>query len=201
MTVSLSMLMAPLDMSAAPVAASSPDLPEHEFLNEVLHLPNEDFEAYLEGLIKRAAQLGISISSPRSAKSIMTGKRNTSGADSNVTIDTNHVRTVSTSSQDSADTILTSPSSKDSVHELPESILSRKRPQTLTFAQYETYLTLVDKPTADQPKFLASPHVPEKATASVFSMSTRKSYKSLKQGLSKMRRKRKSVPSPEAIYV
>ncbi|KXJ94062.1 hypothetical protein Micbo1qcDRAFT_159030 [Microdochium bolleyi] len=199
MAVSVQMPVAATDMGRAPVTEPPPELPEHEFLTEVLQLPSEDFEAYLEGLMKRAAQLGISVSRPNSSKSFH-DKRNTSGADSSVTIDTNHVRTVSTSSQESADTAITSHSSKDGVQDASESVLSRTRPHNLTFAQYEAYLQQPDK-AADQPKFLSSPPTHDRVPASVFSMSTRKSYKSIKLGLSKMRRKRKTTPSPEFLYV
>lgn len=199
MAVSAQMSAAAVDMGRAPATEPPPEQPEHEFLTEVLQLPSEDFQAYFEGLIKRAAQLGISVSRPNSSKSFH-DKRNTSGADSSVTIDTNHVRTVSTSSQNSDDTAISSVSTKDGNRDAQESILSRSRPQNLTFAQYEAYLQQTDK-AMDQPSFLSSPPAQEQVPASVFSMSTRKSYKSIKQSLSKMRRKRKTTPSPEFLFM
>jgi hypothetical protein len=173
-----------------------PELTESDFLNEVLLVPTSNTETFLEGLIAKATSLGIPTSRSSSVLSI-TGKASTfstSGAESHVTIDTSHARTASTGSKGSASTRLTSTSSEDGIQEITNNVLMRKRSRILTFAQYEKYLAQVN-PNLNQPKFLALPTTERaSSTPSLFSVSTRKSYIGLRNGLSKMRRRNKSTP-------
>ncbi|KAL7621284.1 hypothetical protein AAE478_008603 [Parahypoxylon ruwenzoriense] len=174
-----------------------PELREADYLSQVLHLSLEKTEAYLNDLIMKATNLGIAISRPLSASST-DNRRNPSGAESSITIDTNHARTVSTGSEGSASTKLTSHSSTNGYPEPAGRILARKRSRALTFAQYESYLTQV-KPDLSRPKFLAQSPTETEFAPSIFSVSTSKSYLSIKRGLSKLRRRRKNPPCPDNL--
>ncbi|KAI1140699.1 hypothetical protein F5Y05DRAFT_402833 [Hypoxylon sp. FL0543] len=166
-----------------------PELSDDDYLTQVLQLSPEKTEAYLNELIMKAKKLGIAISYPSSAASI--DKRNPSGAESSVTIDTNHARTVSTGSEGTASTNLTSNSSNNGHLEPTGRVVTRKRSRALTFALYENYLAQVE-PNLNQPKFLSPSSTETEPAASILSVSTSRSYLSLKRGFSKLRRKRKN---------
>ncbi|KAI1495442.1 hypothetical protein F5X99DRAFT_422916 [Biscogniauxia marginata] len=143
--------------------------------------------------------MGISVSRPSTAASA-TDKRNTSGADSSATVDTGHTRTASTGSESSTSTAPTSHCSADIHHDFAGKILPRRRSRGLSFTQYERYLAQVN-PNLSQPKFLSFPAAETETAPSVFSVSTKKSYISLKRSFSKIRRRRRIVPSPEAMLI
>ncbi|KAK6952153.1 hypothetical protein Daesc_006685 [Daldinia eschscholtzii] len=170
-----------------------PELIEADYLNQVLQLSPEKTEAYLSELIMKAAAFGITISSPSSSISI-SNKRNPSGAKSSVTIDTNHARTVSTGSEGSASTTLTSHSSTNGYPETTGRSIARKRSRGLTFAQYDNYLAQAE-PNLNQPKFISPSPTDTESTQSIFSVSTNRSYLSFRRGLSKLRRRRKTPSS------
>ncbi|KAI8957287.1 hypothetical protein F5Y11DRAFT_360955 [Daldinia sp. FL1419] len=167
-----------------------PELREADYLDQVLRLSPENTEAYLNKLIMKATNLGITFTRPSSAAS-MNNKRNPSGAKSSITIHIDHARTVSTGSQGSASTALTSHSSINGGLEPTGRIIARKRSRALTFAQYENYLAQVE-PNLTQPKFVSPSSTESKSTPSIFSVSTNKSYLSFRKGLSKFRRRRKT---------
>ncbi|KAI1764879.1 hypothetical protein GGR53DRAFT_519966 [Hypoxylon sp. FL1150] len=171
-----------------------PELRNADYLSQVLQLSPEKTEAYFDELIRKAANLGIAISRPSSAGS-MDDKRNLSGAESSITVDTNHARTASTGSQGSVSTDLTSHSSNNEYPEHLGRIITRKRSRALTFTQYEIYLTQVH-PTLNQPKFMSPPTTETESAPSLFSVSTSRSYISLKRGLSKLRRRGRIPPCP-----
>ncbi|KAI5924444.1 hypothetical protein F4810DRAFT_700589 [Camillea tinctor] len=149
--------------------------------------------------------MGISTSRPSTAVSAV-GKHNMSmdmnmtGAGSSVTVETGHARTASTGSENSISTAPTSPCSTEIHHDFTGKILSRRRSRGLSFTQYDHYLAQVN-PNLSQPKFLALPATETETTPSVFSVSTKKSYISLKRGFSKIRRRRRILPSPEAVVI
>ncbi|KAI2470132.1 hypothetical protein F4781DRAFT_196143 [Annulohypoxylon bovei var. microspora] len=182
-----------LDLARGP-DGSPPELREADYLTQVLQLSPEKTEAYLNELIMKAANLGIAISRPSSATSI-DNKRNPSGAESSITVDTNHARSTSTGSQGSANTNLTSHSSNNGYSEPMGRIITRKRSRALTFAHYENYLAQVDT-SLKQPKFLSSSSAETESASSIFSVSTNISYISLKRGLSRLRRRRQNLPYP-----
>ncbi|KAI0551348.1 hypothetical protein F4679DRAFT_135941 [Xylaria curta] len=165
-----------------------PELREADYQKEVFKSSTDNYEVYLEGLITKAEKLGISFTRPPSINS-MPDDHDTSGADSNATLDVTHTRTISTGSRVSASTSLTSHSSNNG-HGHTGKVLTRKRSQGLTFMQYESYLSHI-KPNVGMSKFLVSP-IAEPAP-SVFRVSTRKSYKLLREGISKLRERRKTV--------
>ncbi|ORY67309.1 uncharacterized protein BCR38DRAFT_337342 [Pseudomassariella vexata] len=178
------------------VDGTPPELVEADFLSEVLQVQADDAESFLDDLLDKAARLGISLSRPSTALSTAdkpTGY-NTSGADSSVTLDTSHARTTSTGSQRSVSTTLTAPSSTDG------NILRHKTSRSLTFAQYEKYLSQIN-PNLNQPKFLADAPPERYTPVSLFSVSTEKSYLGIRNGLSKMRRRRKPSSFSEAMTI
>ncbi|KAI1489622.1 hypothetical protein F5X96DRAFT_679627 [Biscogniauxia mediterranea] len=142
--------------------------------------------------------MGIPTSRPSTAVSAA-DKRDT-GADSSATVDTGHTRTTSTGSVNSSSTAPTSPCSAEIHHDFTGKILSRRRSRGLSFTQYDHYLAQVN-PNLGQPKFLAFPATETETTPSVFSVSTKKSYISLKRGFSKIRRRRRILPPREAVVI
>ncbi|KAI0007029.1 hypothetical protein F4779DRAFT_629422 [Xylariaceae sp. FL0662B] len=178
---------------------TSHHLGDVDYLSQVLQLSPEKTEAYLNELVMKATKLGIALSRPSTAVSA-NDKRNVSGTESSITIETSHARTVSTGSEGSASTNPTSNSSSDENQEITGRIITRRRSRALTFSQYNNYLAQVN-PSLIKPKFLpASPPEPESAS-SIFSVSTRNSYMSIKRGLSRLRRRRKNLSCPEGIVM
>lgn len=197
------------DTAQSPAGNLLPELNEAEYMSKVLQLSTHNFESYLESLINRAANLGISLSRPSTDVST-TDKRNTSGTDSSATLATTHMRTAMMGSDDSASTAPTSPtsalspsppSSKEGTLELTR-FLSRKRSKAPTFTQYENYLAEVD-PDFKRSKLGSMSSLETHYTPSILSASTRRSLFSIKNGLSKIRRKRRSIPPHQAplMYV
>ncbi|KAI0169742.1 hypothetical protein GGR52DRAFT_480457 [Hypoxylon sp. FL1284] len=189
-----SVQMSPSSDPANGQDGAPPELEDADYLSQVLQRSPDEAEAYLEQLITKATNLGIAISRPSTAAS-MDNKQNPSGAESSVTIDTNHVRTASTNSHGSASTNMTSHSSSNEHTEPLGRIITRKRSRALTFAQYENYLAQAD-PTLNQPKFMSSSTIEAESAPSLFSVSTNRSYISFKRGLSKLRRGRRIASCP-----
>jgi hypothetical protein len=181
-----------------------PELSEIDYLSQVLNISKEETATHLASLYHRADELGIAVSR-LSHPSSLHGKPNTLSivAESNATVETGHVRLSSTESGVSEITAATSSFSEAPQDSAPDSLF-RKRSRTLSFSAYEKYLASLDQ-NLNQPKFLSVPPPPpppsKDAAPSLFSVGTRKSLVSLKQGLSKFRRKRKSSPFPESMAV
>ncbi|KAI1339337.1 IBR domain-containing protein [Xylariaceae sp. FL0016] len=175
-----------------------PELSCNDYLSEVLQISPREVEARLNNLIMKATNLGITVAQPSDAATA-TEKRHTCGAESNITIDTNHARSASTGSEGTVNTALTSYSSND-CHDFTGRILTKRRLKGLSFTQYENYLAQIN-PNLNQPKFLSLPPPEPDSAPSIFSVSTRKSYLSIKRGFSKIRRKRKPSPCPEALLL
>ncbi|KAK1493128.1 IBR domain-containing protein [Colletotrichum tamarilloi] len=180
------------DMARPPPLMTTPDDGEVEYRAQVLRLSSQRSEADVEEeLVAKAAALGIPTSR------FTHDKRNTSSAESQTsTIATQHVRTFSNASRDSASTTLTSHPSLHAVPlaaDVPPHSLARKRSKSLSFSQYDKYLSQID-PNIHQPKIQkASPAIPHDTTAhSLFSVTSRKSYFSIKESIRKIRWKRKS---------
>ncbi|KAI3320769.1 IBR domain-containing protein [Xylariaceae sp. AK1471] len=175
-----------------------PEARDADYHNEVLLMSADSHDSYLDNLIMKAANLGISFAQSSTANSL-SNNHNNSGAESNATLDTSHARSVSTGSQGSASTTLTSHSSNDG-HNFTGKILTRRRSRGLSFRQYERYLSQIN-PNLGQPKFLASPPPEVEAAPSLFSMTTRKSYKSIRKNLSKIRGRSKTPSCPELLII
>lgn len=199
------------DTAQGPAGNLLPELHEQEYMSHVLQLSTDNFESYLESLINRATNLGISLSRP-SPVVATPDKSDTLGTDSSATLDTTHIRTAMMGSEDSASTAPTSPtspslpsspalpSSKDATFELTGRFLSRKRPKAPTFIQYENYLIEID-PDFKRSKFTSVSSLEMDYTASIFSASTRRSLFSIRNGLSKIRRKRRSMPPHQELLM
>ncbi|KAK8103763.1 IBR domain-containing protein [Apiospora kogelbergensis] len=187
-----------------------PELSDAEFLSQVLQTRADNTERWLNDLINEAASLGISISRPSTALSAPAEPSNFRTAESSVTLETSHTRTASSGSNGSSSTAMTS--DDDNQHHCPPqkpnhdnnnntttSFLARRRSRNLTFSQYDKYLAQIN-PNMTQPKFLPIPPIPrERASApSLFSVSTKKSYNGLRNGILKIRRKRKSISFPSS---
>ncbi|KAM0820184.1 putative RING-type domain-containing protein [Seiridium cardinale] len=188
------------DGSATAMSTSSPsELAEADFFGQVFYLAPDNAASVIDDLVTKATGLGISVSRSSIALSTI-DKRFASSAESNVTVDTSHARTASTESKCSASTTLTSASSDNYTQESVSTALNRKRSRNLAFSQYDKLLAQIN-PNLDQPKFpnLSPPTERHSSTASLFSVSTRKSYLGIRNGILKIRRKRRPCPFPEAL--
>ncbi len=191
--------------SAPPAAPDESELSSTRYLTEVLHLSAEQSEDdVVDELIARAEALGIAtVTRPSTPEQRGQRPTNSSSANSAATsttaATTGHVRSPSTDSHVSAGTDLTPPESLDGRQQQqqqqppPPSPGARRRSKSLSFAQYDKYLTSVD-PTLKQPKFAREPG-PE-AAPSLFSVSTRRSYHSIKNSLASRVPWKKKAPSP-----
>ncbi|KAI1291277.1 hypothetical protein F5Y03DRAFT_388546 [Xylaria venustula] len=176
-------------------AATLPELRAADYHDEVFQRSADNPDAYLDGLIAKAAELGVSLSRPPSASS-MPDNPDTSGAESNETPDTSHARTGSTGSAASASTAMTS-HSLDNGYSHPGKILTRRRSRVLTFARYENYLSNMT-PTLGQSKFSASQQ--GEPTPSIFSIGTKRKYIAIRESLIKLRTRRKvAIPSEPLV--
>ena len=190
-------------MDQAPISnpwGSLPELSEGDFMRQVVRSPISNFEEYLDNLVTRAANLGISLSRPFTAVSTP-DQRNTIRSESSATLDTNQnpMRSASAGSNGLANTPLTSPSFKDFHLDFPGKLLTRKLTKAPTFSQYEDYLANLD-PHYKKCSLNSLPLGPHR-TASLFSSGTRKSLFSVRNGLSKIRPRRKSRQSPDLSFV
>ena len=174
-----------------------PELNDADYAHEVLKCTNEsDIDA---ALAQRAADLGISLPLPRPMTDGVP-TTTSSDAESDNTIVSQHGRTASTSSNDTTNTGLTSQTSHRSAvipATLTETtnIASRRRSKSLSFSQYEKYLSQVD-PTAHQPKFL---HPPATRTdwpiSPLIGTGRRRSVRDLKRTIAGKLRRRRPIPS------
>ncbi|KAH8908226.1 hypothetical protein BR93DRAFT_877964 [Coniochaeta sp. PMI_546] len=192
-----------------------PELSDAEYVRAVLKQPTAMTEDEIEQeLLAQAAKLGIDISA-------LATTRPSTPSDKLITITSSgpepaaavtpvrHARTGSNASNGSGSTLahphhpFTSLSSPSVFADTPDRTLTRKRSKSLSFAQYEKYLSHFDPNLLHQPKFgLPHPSFSPSAraeTASVFADSTRRSVQILKHGLAqrlKWRRKTLSHGTP-----
>ena len=161
-------------------------------MRQVVHSSTPNFEEYLDSLITRAANLGISLSRPSTAVSTP-DKRNTIRTESSATLNNDPMRTASTGgSVELANTPVTSPSFRDFHLDFPGKMLTRKSSRTPNFTQYDDYLAQID-PQFKRSKPNSLPSLETQRTPSLFSGRSGKSLLSIRNGLSKLRPKRKSM--------
>lgn len=189
---------------------SLPELAEADFFSQVFRVTPDNSATIIDSLLAQAVSLGIPVSRPHATTSTTDNKHiasNRCGAGpdashaSHADSDTSHERSASTETKSSASATLTSAASDDNYHDSTANALSRKRSRTLAFSQYDKFLAQVD-PSLDQPKPSNLPPPPErhKSTPSLFSVSTRKSYLGIRNGILKIRRRHRSMPPfPEVI--
>lgn len=146
---------------------------DQDYCKDVLQLDQERTEDLLDQeLINEAATFGIEVPRP--------SKAHISVCDSTATVESRHARTGSTASRTSLSTNATSRSSSD----------GKSRPSA-SFSSYDRFI----EQAADAPDEHPLPPAPEPAP-SIFSVSTRKSYSSIKSGITNrfrgLRRKKTS---------
>ena len=165
----------------------------HRTAVAVLQLEGEQTEAQFdESLAKEAESLGITISRPPTPIDSQHATHDSLCGSAN-TVQSHH-RTASSGSHGSASTGMTSRSSNeqlDSSTQTPQQVRKRMSARrSLSFTEYEKYLAQhgSTKPIIPQP-------IPAEPAPSLFSVSTRKSYVSIKNGFKnkfKLRRTRSS---------
>ncbi|KAG4422761.1 hypothetical protein IFR04_004109 [Cadophora malorum] len=166
---------------------------EQDYAVAVLQLEGEQTEAQFdESLAKEAESLGITISRPPTPIDSQHATHDSLCGSAN-TVQSHH-RTASSGSHGSASTGMTSRSSNEQLHsstQTPQQVRKRMSARrSLSFTEYEKYLAQhgSTKPIIPQP-------IPAEPAPSLFSVSTRKSYVSIKNGFKnkfKLRRTRSS---------
>lgn len=152
-----------------------------DYANEVLRLTDGQTELLFdETLAQEAEKLGIIVSRPPTPKN---PNVHNSVCESAITVDSAHVRTASTGSQDSNSTGITSRSSNEESDNSMPLIARRKTSsrsnKSLSFSEYEKYLELAEAEESGKTVFVPPP-VPAERTPSLFSVSTRRSYDIIK---------------------
>ncbi|KAK0628591.1 hypothetical protein B0T17DRAFT_606177 [Bombardia bombarda] len=154
-----------LASSSASVLAHRPEVNETDYIRHVLgHATGNTEQDVEQELSVKANALGIDLplqSRPSTATTAAAKKAaaHLSGAPSSSsgTTVSHHGRTASTSSNGTTNTTLTSQTSRHSSTVIPATLTesARRRSKSLSFSQYEKYLSKVD-PALKQPKFFNS---------------------------------------------
>ncbi|KAI0201783.1 hypothetical protein F4808DRAFT_450118 [Astrocystis sublimbata] len=161
-----------------------PELRDADYVEEVFSLSLELNEVYLNKLLLKGVELGISFPRPYSISMI---DHETLGTESSATPDGTYARTSTTDSQASAST---SPSSHSSVagHGHSSEDLTTEQSHNLTFAQYDSYLSKLNSKVG-QSRLSTVPKV--EPTTGRFGATTSKSYKILRESIAKLRDRKK----------
>lgn len=164
-----------------------------DYFREVLQLDEAQTEAFLNDELTRQAEvLGITIRTSLTP----TQHAHDSMCESAVTV-VSHQRTASTGSQGSNSTGMTSTSSNEHSDDFTP-VQTRKRStarSSLSFSEYEKYLAQVEKQYVSKLGSVPAPMAAEPAP-SLFSVSTRKSYQSFRNGFkNRFRVRRKTATS------
>lgn len=183
----------PADLADTQVVASH-EFGDADYIREVLGRPATAAETDIEQeLVAKAAALGIEL--PISATRFTAIEPSSPTAVSSDALDLQHGRTVSTGSNETAVCRVESNASHQSTV-MPATLTEspgRRRSRSLSFSQYEKYLSQVD-PALDQPKFLRSKG--DKTAGVVIKSTSRKGVKGFTRSLAnRLRRKR---PAPAA---
>lgn len=167
---------------------------DSDYCREVLQLEDgQTEEAVDQNLTKEAEELGITISRPPTPNN----NPHISICESAITVGSHHARTGSTGSEGSNSTGMTSRSSNEQLDGLTPAQV-RKRPvsrRSLSFSEYEKYLAQTEAQDAAKSGYNIPP-IPNEPAPSLFSVSTRKSYVSIKNGIKnrfRFRRNRTSL--------
>jgi hypothetical protein len=135
-----------------------PELREDDYVHEVLARPDGTTEADVEQeLMLKAAALGIEL--PPSAGSNLQEQETRGGESADTHSDAQPARLMSAGSDGTADTEEGSPTSDHAIENpaRPTDGSSRRRSRSLSFSQYDRYISQVD-PALDQSKFLRPNH-------------------------------------------
>lgn len=183
------------DMQSSTGAASA-EYNDHDYVREVLQLDVGKTESVLdESLVQEAENLGITISRPPTPTN--NHETHMSMSNSAITVASHHARTTSSSSKESASTGMTSTSSNEQFDNstLPQTRKRSSARRNLSFSEYEKYLAQQDA--QDPNKQSLPPPIPAEPAPSLFSVSTRKSYYSIKSNFSRRFRLRRNKTSQE----
>lgn len=179
---------------------SLPELSEYEFLSQVLRLSPDKTEAQADNeLVVKANAAGIAASLPTVAN-----RRHIPSAISSPALLNCPDHTFSTTSEASASSALT-PHSSVYYPSSPLIGLSEPGfamdPDSLTFSQYEKYLAFLESSVL--PASPCTPPASDIAAQSLFSVSTKKSFSSVKTGFkNRIRwRKRSAQPLDSTLFV
>jgi cell pole-organizing protein PopZ len=172
---------------------------DEDYFREVLQLDEGQTEVLFdEKLAQEAEKLGITISRPPTPKA--QNLNHNSICESALTEVSRHVRTASSGSQRSASTSMTSRSSNDQLDNSAP-MHSRKRPisrRSLSFSEYEKYLAQHEAQEAMKTGVVPPP-MPSEPAPSLFSVSTRRSYVSIRNGLKHRFRLRRNKSFQEEL--
>lgn len=171
------------DMQHPTTCITSPtEYNDSDYIREVLQFEDGQTETVFDdGLLQQAERLGITISRPQSPT------QNASMCQSPTTDASHHARTASSGSRESTSTAMTVDSfgGQDADFSSSTQTQMRKRPSTrrsLSFSEYEKYLEQTTAQQASQLVF-SPPPIPVESAPSIFSVSSRKSYQSLRNGI------------------
>lgn len=166
-----------------------------DYVHEVLQLSVGQSETFAQdALVREAESWGITIPCHEVAK-------NKAATDNSVTDSAaSHNRSASTESRRSQSTGMTSRSSLDR-HSFPDGAQSRRRPysgRSPSFTEYDKFLLQSEAMDIINRK-ISIPAIPPEPTPSLFSVSRRKSYASIKRGLKSKFRLRRVNTSEENV--
>jgi hypothetical protein len=164
------------------ITASAPaEYNDCDFFLEVLRLEAGKSELdFDEALNKTAKNLGIDISRPPTPAQ----DPHTSICGSATTAASNHARTTSTGSYESASTALTSRTSHEQLGTSLSGQLKKRTShrRSLSFSEYDKYLVETESQQSKNLGFVPPP-MPAEPAPSLFSISSRGSYQSIRNGL------------------
>jgi len=165
------------------------DHADTQYCHDVLQLEDGLTEAAFDQILAREAEnLGITIARPPTPNP----KHHISMCESAITVGSHHARTGSTGSEGSNSTGMTSRSSTGDAPTLHAKRCMTRR--SLSFSEYEKYVVQTEAPAVAKPGYNIP--IPPEPAPSLFSVSTRRSYVSIKNGIKsrfRLRRTRKAV--------
>ena len=170
-----------------------------DYFREVLQLEEGQTEAQFDTtLTQLAEQLGITFAraaTPTEQQDVA----HHSMCESSFTVTTNHARTASTGSRDSSSTGMTSRDSNEQLNiTTPRKRSSSRR--SLSFSEYERFILQAEAQTrASAPTGFIPPPMPSEPAPSLFSVSTKKSYASIKSNLKNRFKLRRTKSSRENL--
>jgi hypothetical protein len=188
------------DMQHTEVQPQPAEYNDRDYIREVLQLDEGRTEtSFDEELAKEAESLGIVVEKPEPAE----GKENAhhSMCESAITVASHHARTASSGSQGSNSTGMTSRSSLDTAMPTTRKRSTAHR-KSLSFGEYEKFLTQAEEDRKQENMAYSPPPIPPEPAPSLFSVSTRRSYVSIRNGIrNRFRLRRRNSSKEELKYV
>jgi hypothetical protein len=188
------------DMQNTDVQPQPSEYNDRDYIREVLQLDEGRTEtSFDEELAKEAESLGIVVEKPEPTE----GKENAhhSMCESAITVASHHARTASSGSQGSNSTGMTSRSSLDTAMPATRKRSTAHR-KSLSFGEYEKFLTQAEEDRKQENMAYSPPPIPPEPAPSLFSVSTRRSYVSIRNGIrNRFRLRRRNSSKEELKYV